>query len=464
MAKQSRRISGPTKKHLAREQRERRQMRFILAGSLIVLALVFGLVIYGVLDQVVIQKIRPVAVVNSENIRADDYEGFARYNRYLLIRNALQTYQFAQMFAGDPNTQAQFQSQLLQIQAQLDPNTGSVGKDSLDQLVDATLIRQQAEEMGITITEEEVDIAMQEAFGYFAGGTPTPTATFEVAPTSTLSPQQLTLIPPTATATITPTLTATATLSDTVTQVPPTETPAPTPTEEFTATPPPTPEDTPTPTPYTEEGFNKVYEETIAQFEEEYGITEKTIRFVIKNQVIQRRMQEAIVGDLPCSQEQVWALHILVEDEAQASDILDRLEAGEDWSVLAAKNSTDTSNKDRGGDLGWFGRGQMVPEFEEAAFSLQVGETSDPVGTSFGWHIIRVLGVEERPLTSDACQQMRQTKFQEWLDDVRAESDIEIKDYWMEYIPSEPTLPAELISELNQAAPQQSPALPLPTP
>ena len=69
---------------------------------------------------------------------------------------------------------------------------------------------------------------------------------------------------------------------------------------------------------------------------------------------------------------------------------------GEDWNKIAAEVSTDTNTADFGGDLGWFGRGVMVKEFEDAAFSLEVGAISQPVKTDFGYAIIRVLGHEFR--------------------------------------------------------------------
>ncbi len=89
--------------------------------------------------------------------------------------------------------------------------------------------------------------------------------------------------------------------------------------------------------------------------------------------------------------EQVHALHILVADLATAQAIEKQLAAGADFATLAAQYSTDTGTKSKGGDLGWFGRGTMVTEFEDAAFSLQPGETSDPVKTTYGYHIIRVV-------------------------------------------------------------------------
>lgn len=90
------------------------------------------------------------------------------------------------------------------------------------------------------------------------------------------------------------------------------------------------------------------------------------------------------------SKEEIRARHILVKTEDEANDLIKQLTGGADFAKLAAEKSTGPS-KTRGGDLDYFGRGQMVPQFEEAAFALAKGEfTQKPVRSPFGWHVIKV--------------------------------------------------------------------------
>ncbi|MGE0055848.1 MAG: peptidylprolyl isomerase [Hyphomicrobium sp.] len=89
-------------------------------------------------------------------------------------------------------------------------------------------------------------------------------------------------------------------------------------------------------------------------------------------------------------EEEARASHILVETEAEAKDIKEKLKNGGDFAALAKEHSKDPGSKDNGGDLGFFTRGQMVPQFEEVVFSMNKGDISDPVQTQFGWHLIKL--------------------------------------------------------------------------
>jgi parvulin-like peptidyl-prolyl isomerase len=83
--------------------------------------------------------------------------------------------------------------------------------------------------------------------------------------------------------------------------------------------------------------------------------------------------------------------HILVEKQSHALKVLEEIKKGKNFKDLARKYSTCPSRK-RGGDLGFFGRGRMVKEFEKVAFALKLGDISDPVKTQFGYHIIKKTG------------------------------------------------------------------------
>ncbi|MDR4945188.1 peptidylprolyl isomerase [Neobacillus cucumis] len=88
--------------------------------------------------------------------------------------------------------------------------------------------------------------------------------------------------------------------------------------------------------------------------------------------------------------EEVRASHILVNDEKTAKEVKTKLDHGEDFAKLAGEYSIDPGSKDKGGNLGYFTKGKMVPEFDNAVFSMAVGKVSNPVKTQYGYHIIKV--------------------------------------------------------------------------
>jgi parvulin-like peptidyl-prolyl isomerase len=197
---------------------------------------------------------------------------------------------------------------------------------------------------------------------------------------------------------------------------------------------------TPTATPYTLEGFQSDYKTAVDSYTN-LGLSEADIRKVFfEDRLYRQKVYEIITKDVPHEQDQVWARHILVADEATAQSVLNQLLNGGDWVTLAAKYSTDTGSKDIGGDVGWFGPGKMVAEFENAAFKLPVGAISQPIQTTFGWHIIQVLGHENRPLTEADYKQATDAKFQEWLTEARSTTTVKIYDDYLTKVPTDPTL------------------------
>jgi peptidyl-prolyl cis-trans isomerase C len=108
----------------------------------------------------------------------------------------------------------------------------------------------------------------------------------------------------------------------------------------------------------------------------------------ITEEEIRARYNQEIAAAPPVNE--VKARHILVKTKEEALDIVKQLDGGADFEKLANEKTNDPGGKTSGGDLGWFGPGQMVPEFEKAAFALNAGEyTKEPVQTQFGWHVIK---------------------------------------------------------------------------
>lgn len=146
-----------------------------------------------------------------------------------------------------------------------------------------------------------------------------------------------------------------------------------------------------------------------------------------------KKFYDAQVGQLK-PQSEIEARHILVESQDKAKEIFEKIAHGADFAKMAAEFSKDPGTKDDGGKLGYFGRGQMVPQFEEAAFKLKEGEISQPVETQFGWHLIKVEARRDRqPPSFDQVKDrivasMIHSKAQEIVGALRAKAKLEYLD------------------------------------
>ncbi|AQQ52550.1 peptidylprolyl isomerase [Planococcus lenghuensis] len=189
-------------------------------------------------------------------------------------------------------------------------------------------------------------------------------------------------------------------------------------------------------------------EEGFQQYLASNGYTEETYKDFIRLNLLQ---EAALTEGVEISEEDVQtqyertttelnARHILVEDEETANEVIERLEAGEDFAELAAEFSTDPGSAENGGELGWFGTGAMVPAFEDAAYALEVGEVSEPVQSDYGFHIIEVLETRElediEPLedvaedirTQLALEQADQSALLTRISEMLQEANVEIQD------------------------------------
>ncbi|WP_053220445.1 peptidylprolyl isomerase [Virgibacillus senegalensis] len=195
--------------------------------------------------------------------------------------------------------------------------------------------------------------------------------------------------------------------------------------------------------------------------------------------------EQAVTEDIEVSDEEIEqryenmktdleARHILVGDEETANEVKQKLDDGGDFAELAKEYSTDPGSKENGGELGTFGVGDMVPEFEEAAYNLEVDEISEPVQTSNGWHIIQVTdrkdAEEEVEPLEDIRDQIRrdiastkvedaaaQEKIQQLMED--ANIDVKIDDFEDLFETPEPADPGNAedgVTEENPGAEQDN--------
>lgn len=357
-----------TRKHRARAERERIIRRWLLVGSIGTILIVLGLIVYGIVEVEVIKPRQPVAVVDDQEISRRDLHTRLR----------------------------------LSLSPGIDPI--SVGYQILNEMIDDLIIKQEANGLGISVSEADVEQEMEHRFGFYPEGTPTP------VPTRTPDPTDL--AEPTATPTTGPSPT-----------IGPSSTPRP------------------SATPFTREAYEERRAEFFDSLAELYDATEEDYASYIEAQIYQERMLETFEDDVERVQEQVWLQHIRVTDRETLDEIIDRLDAGENWDDLAAELSEDTVSKDSGGDLGWLTLDNVTDQFGEGAvtiFQAPINEFLDPIQTSMGWHLIQVLDRGDRSLDEQAFQQAVRQVFNDWLTSQRDIHDVQIMDDWLEDLPQPP--------------------------
>lgn len=169
----------------------------------------------------------------------------------------------------------------------------------------------------------------------------------------------------------------------------------------------------------------KVFKENIVQFLSLQKLMEPRIK--ISDEEMKAFFEEN--KDSMKEPEQVEASHILVEDEKKAKEVAEKLKDGGDFAKLAKEYSTDKSNADKGGELGFFEGSEMVPEFSEAAFAMKPGDISDPVQTSHGFHIILVTDKKKAAdavykdnvdiIKAKVSEQKLETEYPVWIEEMQ---------------------------------------------
>jgi parvulin-like peptidyl-prolyl isomerase len=156
------------------------------------------------------------------------------------------------------------------------------------------------------------------------------------------------------------------------------------------------------------------------------GSTQEEYEVMLRQSLLAQRAWDVLTADVPEATEQVHVRHIVVDSEEAAEEIVAQLQDGADFVALAREQSLDEATKDNGGDLDWFPRGVIAPELENAAFALQPGQISEVIPLAGQFQIIQVVEREaDRPLSDEMLMQLKQDKFDRWLEELRARAVIE---------------------------------------
>lgn len=424
------------RRRISRREREARQRRQIYVGMSLAAVAIVAILVTGLISEYVIKPRAVLAEINDEEITRREYW---QYRSVQLYTQARQYEQFAATTQGDQ--QSQFLSFAASFDAQRRDVWGSTDVDeaTVQQMIDDQIFLAGAEEMGLPITDAEIDAFILNQWAAPESPLITPT------PEPTLIPRRAEWATQTAEAGL-PQPPGT----------PPGATPAATPLVSPQATPVLSPETgTPTPTPDLSEARAEAtdnYEEfTEAVFDEANMSREDYVRLWVRPQVARQKVTDVLHGQVGQTAEQVRASHILVGTQELANQLYEQVTSGASFAEVARVHSTDTGTAPNGGDLGWFTRGEMVPQFAEVAFSTPVGQVSQPVQTQFGWHIIKVTGHEqERALTDAQIDQLRTQAVDNWLAEQRSRFEVDT-----EYLPTPTPTPAQFEPPASAPTPAQ---------
>jgi parvulin-like peptidyl-prolyl isomerase len=363
--------AAPSRRQHSKWQREQQQQRTLFIAIGVLAVLVAAIFAGGIYFENVVRANEVVAQIGPDTITASQLVDEMRPRMRSIEAQVKE-------FGGG--------SQMTQY---VENQKRSMPDQTLNDLIDLHLIAQEAARRGVSLGPSEVDDKVRQTVAEFEAATnpaPTPEPTSVPEPASSAE----------STAVATPSAVAS-----------------------------PSPVSSPTSLPTLE---GAAYTSALQKLLERNSLTETDLRQNLEHGLLRDKVQTAIQDEVPATEEQVHARHILVASEAQANDVLAQLRGGSDFAQLAQQVSLDTGSKDKGGDLGWFGRGVMDKPFEAAAFELQPGQLSDVVHGAFGYHVIEVLERDaNRAFPADQLQQQRQKAFNDWLASRRSSPEVKLQ-------------------------------------
>jgi parvulin-like peptidyl-prolyl isomerase len=354
-----------TKKQIARSRKEAQQNRIIYIGVGLLAAIIVVILAIGLLQEFVLKPGQAVATVNGATLRLDDYRDlltYNRYNQYVAISNLQNSLDELGASPEENDFLISFYEQQLQQQQS---SLVFLPETTLDDLIDDELVRQKAEQEGLTVTAAEVDQAINDDI-------------------------RLAL--------------------------------SPAPQEPITET-----EQLPTPTPIPQERIDEVLDTIVGNME----ISEDSFRTIVQRNLLRTKVQDLLASQVPTTGLVLDVNLIQTETEQEALAAQQRIEAGEDFSVVAQEVSTDTVTAEEGGSLGWVTVGQLSgsygQELEDFVFSLDV-DTVGVVESDGMYYVVLVSDRDENgPLPAAVLSRRQSTALSDWLEERKASPDVEIE-------------------------------------
>ncbi len=413
-------VTTKAAQYRTRAEREAKLQRQILLGTAIAAGVIVVLILIALAYEMLYRPNQAVARVGDQTVTVGEFQQRVRLEHELQtiqLSNAIND--FASFTGGDINqaysqlaNQPPYSTWANELQF---PDT--LANRVLSDLIDDRLIEAEAAELGITVSDEEIQEKINEYIGYDAeqvaqiGVDPTATASPTASPTPLVSP----------TPSLTPTIDPAAVVSTEEAAV----------TEEAAATDEaaaagdlaitaiPT-ELVPTLSVTEVQGnFQTRRDEFLNRLRGNARVDDEAINAYFRYQLLREKLGQTLaaqnLGEEGSTAPHVDARHILVATEEEAQDVLAALQAGESFASLAQSVSVDTGSGAQGGELGWNPTFQFVTEFAEAVETAPIGEVVGPVESEFGFHIIQVRAREQRPIQEAQLEQIYSRDAQQWL-------------------------------------------------
>jgi hypothetical protein len=376
----------PTRKEHSRAKREARLSRWIVAAAIATGVLIVGVLVYGYVAEVVIKGRQPVATVNGVAVTMADWQARVREQR-IRMRLEMNTYTEQRMTIdpNDPSAEMFFQQldQLIrELDTQLSPEYAVVlGGQVLDQMVREELYRQEADRRGISVSAGEVDLTIEQFFGFDR----------DALLTSTLPSSEL--------------LTETQVVS---------------------------------PTTMTEEDYQRRYQDYVDMVLKPSGLGVDGFRTMIEGFLLAQRVQEAVSAEMEPVADQVQMRYLSFGEEEEAAAVVERLAQGEEFDAIQEEYEADETSSVYAIELEWrtatYLNTQFGEELGEAVFGAELGVYPEPLlGATGRYYVVDVLGHEMREMDDFMVTYAQSAFFEEWS--AAQMENVEYSEDWMEKVP-----------------------------